>query len=90
MIHFVPAVEGDTLTTMRCRMLTWELKDTALVPERTEKLSKPQSDPKVIKIALDGHLKAYGIYGVVATSGHLWRGWELIFFLLGLRAPNFF
>ena len=66
------------------RVLTGERKSSPLGPKSTEKRlpSKPQSHSKGIQVALGGHPKTYGFYGVGATLGYFCRGRELILFRL--------
>jgi len=71
------------------RLLTWERKSSPWGSKSAEKRlpSKPQSHSEGIQMALGGHLKTYGIYGVGATLGYLCRGRELILFPLIFQAP---
>ena len=80
---------GASENQLSLRVLTRERKSSPLGPESTEKRlpSKPQSHSKGIRMALGGHLKTYGIYGVGATLGHLCRARDLILFPLTSQAP---
>ena len=73
------------------RVLTGERKSRPLGSKSTGKRlpSKPQSHSKGIRMALGGHVKTYGFYGVGATLGYFCRGRELILFRLIFRAPTF-
>jgi len=81
-LHLEPSgwLPGASANRPSFQMLDWELKSRSLGTKSGAKWL--QSDPKVIRMALGGHFKTYGFYGVGVTLGYFWRPRELISFLL--------
>ena len=82
---------GASENQLSLRVLTRERKSSPLGPESIEKRlpSKPQSHSEGTRMALGGHFKTYGIYGVGATLDYFCRGRELILFPFIFQAPTF-